>query len=202
MKEALRAFVAEYGERGELLLRAMLEEARSSSAAKLGDFSFKGLRNRLKVMGIEYNPAPLLMKLEKEIGIIETSYRSSTQRWWKIVDKHALEEVLGVEELSIRGRLLRAQLHTLNPRGMAETLRGMMGRKLSEVDRARLRKIAFEELPLLVKVIEEARALGEEALEEEIRAAEEVLELFELVVTGARGALAEGPSLRHPLAEP
>ncbi|MEN2999818.1 MAG: hypothetical protein ABDH61_04505 [Acidilobaceae archaeon] len=201
MKEALRAFLAEYGERGELLLRAMLEEARSSPGAKLGDFSFKGLRNRIKAMGIEYNPAPLLMKLEKEIGVIETSYRSSTQRWWRILDRQALEEALGVEELSVRGRLLRAQLHTLNPRGMAEALRAMLGRKLGEADRARLRKMAFEELPLLVKVIEEARALGEEGLEEDVRLAEEVLELFELVIR-AREAQVAGPSLKHPLVEP
>jgi hypothetical protein len=55
----------------------------------------KGLRSRLKSWGIEYNPVPLLLKLEKEIGVIETSYRSTTQRWWHVIDRRALENALG-----------------------------------------------------------------------------------------------------------
>ncbi|MCX8195813.1 MAG: hypothetical protein N3F67_01870 [Acidilobaceae archaeon] len=203
MREALRAFLAEYGERAELLLRLMLEEARSPSRLRLGDFSLKGIKDRLKVMGVEYNPVPLLAKLEKEVGIIETSYRSSTQRWWRILDRELVEELLGRrEELSIRARMLRAQIYALNPQGMKEALKGMLGRRLSEAERSRLRKMAFEELPLLVKVLEEAKELGEEALEEEVRLLEEVLELFELVAIRSTEAPAAGPSLRHPLAEP
>lgn len=188
----LRIFLAEYGERGRALLRFILEESRSSSG-ELGDFSFKAIRERFRVMGMEYNPSPLLAKLEKEIGVIETSYRSTTQRWWRIIDREAIEGALGSErELSLRAKVLRAQFYSLKPMEMLEALERAK-RSAGEAERSKLRRMAFEELPLLLRVVEEAKASGEEeALAEEIRLAKAIIDMFEEIV-------AREPSARERL---
>lgn len=197
--QLLRIFVAEHGERARMLLRFILEES-SRSREGLGDFSFKDIKERFKAAGIEYNPSPLLAKLEREIGIIETTYRSTTQRWWRVIDRDSIEEALGGErELSLRARVLRAQFYSLRPRELMDLLERAKGRQIGEAERARLRKAAFEELPLLLRVVEEARASGEEeALADEIRLAETLIKLFEEVIVGS--AAREGLSLRHPQA--
>ena len=84
----LEEFIAEYGERGTLVLRAILEEYMSPKGrAALGDFSFQGLKRRINSYGVRYNPAPLLRVLEKNIGVIETTYRSTSQRWWRVLNR-------------------------------------------------------------------------------------------------------------------
>jgi hypothetical protein len=78
LDDRLREFVAEYGERACIVLKAIHEESSLGGRLKLGDFSIKGLKARLKSWGVEYNPTPLLLKLEKELNLIETSYRSTS----------------------------------------------------------------------------------------------------------------------------
>ncbi|MEM1773501.1 MAG: hypothetical protein QXO93_00050 [Acidilobaceae archaeon] len=187
----LREFIAEYGERGYITLKLMLEEAKSRKVGiKLGDFSIRGIRSRLKTLNIEYNPAPLIVKLEKEIGLIETTYRSTNQRWWRIVDIKALESIVreyeghGEVELSTKARLLRIQFYSLNPKSILETLKSLSDKKLTDTERLRLKKIAFEDLPLLVKILEEAKSSGEDKiLEKEIKVIEDIIALFESIVT-------------------
>lgn len=179
----LRAFIAEYGERALALLKAIIEESREGGNFKLGDFSVKGLRARLKMMGVEYNPVPLLSKLEKEIGAIETTYRSTTQRWWKIVDKSVIQELLreyeggGEEREDPRVKLLRIQYMSLNPREILETLSKLSTKNsLTQVEKRKLREIAFKELPLLLKILEEIRENNlEETLAEEVKVIEAII---------------------------
>ncbi len=182
LEAMLRAFIAEYGERAVALLKAILEESREGGNFKLGDFSVKGVRVRLKVMGVEYNPVPLLSKLEKEIGAIETTYRSTTQRWWKIIDKELVQEILreyegGEEGEDPRVKLLRIQYLTLNPHEILETLNKLAAKNsLTQVEKRKLREIAFKELPLLLEILEKIRENSlEEDLAEEAKTIEAII---------------------------
>ncbi|MEB3860803.1 MAG: hypothetical protein GSR84_01110 [Desulfurococcales archaeon] len=197
----LTEFIAKYGERGYLVLRAIIEEADSNwGGPGLGDFSYKGVRNRLRSYGVEYNPAPLLSKLEKEYGVIETTYHSTSQHWWRILDREAIVEALRRHEGlppageggdDTRARLLRIQFYSLEPDKILETLKRLArGRRMSDADRRRLRRIVFEDLPLLVKFLEEAEGEYEDLLSREIALAHAILEAAERLVApaGGRGA--------------
>jgi len=190
-----RELLAEYGERACLLLRAIYEESREAGGAKLGDFSVKGVKARLKSWGIEYNPVPLLMKLERELGVIETSYRSTTQRWWRVRNMEFIEKTLrmcGVRATRSpedpRVRLLRIQFMVLNPKGAVENLRRLLSkRSLTKADLEFIRRVVFEELPLMVKLKEEAERLGYDIeLREELEAVEELMDLVERLVTSEK----------------
>jgi len=193
----LREFIAEYGERACILLKAIHEESSSESRLKLGDFSVKGLKSRLKSWDVEYNPVPLLLKLEKEIGVIETSYRSTTQRWWRVIDREALENALGECSASPysgiedpRARLLKLQFHVLKPYEILEVLKRIQSRRAtSKSDLEFVKRIAFNELPLLIKMKEEAENLGYNIeLREEIEVVEKIVEIAEKIVLNSRRA--------------
>ena len=195
--ERLREFLATYGERGYYLLKAMLETSRSLiGVAKLGDFDFKSVRRKLREYGLDYNPAILLSKLEKDYYIIETSYKSSNQHWWRIIDENTLEDVIREHEGrppqdpdDPKLRILRIQFYSLNPDGLLETLKKLENtRKLGWPERRILRKLAFEELPLLAEFLDKAREQYPEELAREITLAEAILETAEAVVVRALGA--------------
>jgi len=193
--DPVREFLARYGEKGALLLRAVLEASRRRRPGAPGDFDFKGVKAALARMGVSYNPAPLLGILEREYGVIETTYRSSGQHWWRILDRRSIESALreyeGLPEEDPddpRLRLLRTQFYSLNPYGMLEVLQRLASRRrLSRAEAERLRRIAFEELPLLVKWLEEARAEYPDELATEISLAEDVLDLAEEAAARASG---------------
>jgi len=69
----LREFIAKYGERGYYMIKAVLDASLAGGKAKLGDFDLKGVKERLKSMGLDYNPVPLLYALERTYGVIRTS---------------------------------------------------------------------------------------------------------------------------------
>lgn len=206
----LAEYIAKYSERGYLVLRAILEEADSNwGGPGLGDFSFKGVKARLRSYGIEYNPGPLLSRLEKEYGVIETTYRSSSQHWWRIVDREAIVEAIRRHEglpgpgegEDNRARLLRIQFYSLEPERILEALKRLArGRRLSEADRRRLRRIVFEDLPLLVRFLEEAEAEYEDVLAREIALAHAILDAAERLVSPVGGRGPAGPrGLREPV---
>lgn len=184
-------FLARYGERGEMVLQAILDASRRRGLRPgPGDFDFRGVKEALARMGVSYNPAPLLRVLEKEYGLIETTYHSGSQHWWRIIDKRAIEEALGTvgaDPGDPRLRLLRIQFYSLDPEGVMDLLQRLATRKrLSRAERERLRRIAFEVLPLLVKWLEEASQEYPDELAGEIAYAEEILELAETAARGRR----------------
>ncbi len=196
-----REFIAAYGERGYLVLRAVLDAAAAAPRARLGDFEFKMVRRRLRELGLEYNPALLLSKLEKEYGLIETTYKSSSQHWWRILDRRGIEEAVAEYEGRTptppddpRLRLLRVQFYSLQPERLLEELRRLPPRPRPGSREAHaLRRIAFQDLPLLVEFLERARAEYPDELAAEIALAERLLEEAEARVAsplrGARGSL-------------
>lgn len=191
LEDSLRELLAEHGERACILLKAIYEESRVSSGFKLGDFSVKGVKSRLKSWGVEYNPVPLLLKLEKELGVIETSYRSTTQRWWRVVNMRIIEDALKACGLRVdrspsdhRVRLLKLQFHALKPGDILRNLRKLESKSaLTKSDMEFIRRVAFKELPLLLKLKEEAEKLGySNDLQNEINLIEELMEVMEKLI--------------------
>ncbi|MEM1879294.1 MAG: hypothetical protein QXJ18_05995, partial [Desulfurococcaceae archaeon] len=91
----LIAFLEKYGEKGLIVLKTAFDLSQDPHIDhRLGDFSFKHLVLKLTSIGFNYNPVNLLRILEKEYGIIEKSYSSSNQTWWRFVDIEAVRRVL------------------------------------------------------------------------------------------------------------
>ncbi len=178
-----REFLEKYGERGEMVLRAALDVAeayRRKGKAVLGDFDFKGVVKRLKHYGLEYNPSPLLSKLEKEYALIETSYKSSNQHWWKFVDEEAIRLALNEEEdeeeIDPQVAVLKVQVAALELSDIKEKLAKVLSKgKMSIAERKWFKNFAFETLPLIAKVAEKVLEEGYE--DPELLEAVEVLKL-------------------------
>ncbi|MGC9209719.1 MAG: hypothetical protein ACP5FT_00380 [Acidilobus sp.] len=188
----LREFLAKYGDRGKYVIKAILEASLSGGRAKLGDFDLKGLKERLKSMGLDYNPVPLLYILERTYGVIRTTYRSANQHWWVITDRRALQEALQElgDESSLEDydlRLLRIQFYSLEPERIIAQLRS------NSRSRQLIAKLAFTTLPLLIDFLKRAREQYPDELAKEIEMAEQILELAERAImkpnTGARSKI-------------
>ncbi|MEB3844465.1 MAG: hypothetical protein LRS48_02135 [Desulfurococcales archaeon] len=192
-----REFIGKYGDKGYLILKAIIDSYRAPRPGPgLGDFSYKQVKEYLERKGVFYNPSPLLSKLEKEYMLIETTYKSSGQHWWRIVDPEEIEAAIreyegddsSIEE-DYRVRMLRIQFYALEPDRILDTLtRLSRKRRLTESDRSILRRIAFEDLPRLVEFLEKAEEYAD-LLEPEMGAAESILSMLEKLVSPRAGRL-------------
>lgn len=199
VRDRVLEFLAKYEERGLLVLKAAIAAAiarKREGGVKLGDFSYRDIVVRLRAQGISYNPSMLLRILERDYGVIETSYRSGNQHWWKFVDFDSVVEAVEAyekgddaigalkeddEEIGLesdpRVELVRVQVAALRPRKLLKTLRVLAAKKrLTSRDVKVFQDLAFNVLPKLVHVLEEAREYEEE-LVEEIALLEKVLRL-------------------------
>ncbi|HIC98350.1 MAG TPA: hypothetical protein EYP08_01460 [Pyrodictiaceae archaeon] len=199
VRDRVLEFLAKYEERGLLVLKAAIAAAiarKREGGVKLGDFSYRDIVVRLRAQGISYNPSMLLRILERDYGVIETSYRSGNQHWWKFVDFDSVVEAVEAyekgddaigalkeddEEIGLesdpRVELVRVQVAALRPRKLLKTLRVLAAKKrLTSRDVKVFQDLAFNVLPKLVHVLEKAREYEEE-LVEEIALLEKVLRL-------------------------
>ena len=159
-------FLDKYGEKGVLLLEAILEAAdQPYSGVRHGDFSYKQVVHILRRRGVSYNPSNLLRVLERTYGLIEKTYFSSNQRWWVLVDRDgvraALDEYLGVDEVieEPRRRVLEAKYAALDPENLLDTLRRLAAKpRLGPMDKRMYREIAFGELDHVASLLEEMAA--------------------------------------------
>ncbi|NPA84737.1 MAG: hypothetical protein GXO07_01875 [Crenarchaeota archaeon] len=164
----VKELIEEYGERAALVLRAALEvadEYRASGKSALGDFDYKGLVRKLKLMGVEYKPSLLLSKMEKEYGIIETTYKSGNQHWWRFVDEDAVREALEEDEELEDPKLtmLKVQASALELDKVKQRLKLLSSKKkLSASDKKWFKSFAFETLPLVAKIAQEVIEEGYE----------------------------------------
>jgi hypothetical protein len=139
-------------EKAKVVLEVALSITEEKGRGEVGDFDYKTLVERLRERGYNFDPKMILRSLEKDYAVIETSYKSSNQHWWKFVDLEAVKETLGKEE-EPEVMLIRAQAHSLNLDELERKLRFLAGRGLrTEADRTLFRKIAFSDLPLLVEL--------------------------------------------------
>jgi len=207
VRERVLEFLAQYGERGYAVLRAALDAAAAGGrgrGVRLGDFSRREVVARLKAWGIEYNPSMLLRILERDYGVIETSYRSGNQHWWRFLDADAVAEALEEYErgASVEGgeeeealdepevELLRVQAASLNLPSLIEELRRLAAKpRLGRAEVARLRSIAFGELENVVLLLRRAEELGYEGPEVDL-----LREALRLASRLSRRLLASGRS--------
>lgn len=191
---SLKEFLSKYGDRGHYVIKAILDASLSGGRAKLGDFDLKGLKGRLKSMGLDYNPVPLLYALERTYGVIRTTYRSSAQHWWEIADRRALQDALaelgGPDEVDdYEARLLRMQFYSLEPERVLRQLRA------SRRPRQLAARLAFTTLPFLVKFLRRAKERYPDELAKEIEMAEQILELAERAIMGSGARESLKPNL-------
>ena len=152
-----------------------------------GDFDYRTLTERLSSMGFQYNPSLLLRALEREYGVVETSYRSSNQHWYRFRDLEAVEQALnsiagvdGVEE-EPEVAMVRVQIKALQIRYWLSKLKSIsIKSRLSRADVKLFERFSFSILPKLVKILRVAEEY-EDQLYTEISIVREVISLAQIV---------------------
>ncbi len=191
VKERTLEFLSNYGDKGYVVLKAAVECALSTrkGEVRLGDFNYRGIVQRLRLMGIEYNPSMILRILERDYGIIETTYRSQNQHWWKFLSiDDVIEALREYEEGIIVGEedyndidpeveVLRIQIAALAPQELEEKLRRLASKPiLSRYERKVFEQIAFKYLTKVGMLLKKAMRYQDE-LQEEIAQLVRVLKL-------------------------
>ncbi|MGB9827947.1 MAG: hypothetical protein ACPLSM_05460 [Thermosphaera sp.] len=185
LKEKVFSFLQKYGDKGFIVLKTALSIAKDPNIDhKLGDFSFKHLVLKLNSMGFSYNPVNLIRILEKEFGLIEKTYSSSNQTWWRFKDIDAVEEAVysendveKVEDPKIR--LIAVKYRSLEPAEIYAFLqKTLIKPSLTPADKAKFRSMVFNEIDQLVKLVDEMYNY-EEFFEYEISFIKEIFKLAE-----------------------
>lgn len=184
--DKVRLFLERFGERGLLVLKAAYEVAQDPNIDhRLGDFSFKHLVLKLSSAGFIYNPANILRILEKEYGVIEKSYSSSNQTWWKFVDVEAtrsvLSEYFGASIEDPRLKVLLIKYRSIEPRNVLETLRRLaLKENLTNGDKELFKNFVFNKLDKIVELVVEMEKY-EEVFSGELTVLREILNLADMV---------------------
>ncbi|ADV65056.1 hypothetical protein [Desulfurococcus mucosus] len=186
-RTAIEDFLSRYGEKALVVLRIAYNIARDPNIDhRLGDFSYKHIVFKLYEAGVTYNPVNLLKVMEKNYGIIEKSYTSKNQTWWRFRDidsvRDAIEAYTGSRgEEDPRLKLLAIKYRSMEPLKMLNTLHKLAVKdKLSEVDKEVFRGLVFNELEKVTSILQEMMRY-EEAFSNEIRVLNEILGLAEAV---------------------
>ena len=168
LESVIQEVLMRYGERALYVLKAAIEVSEEYSALGKrtpGDFDNKGLIRKLKEWGITYNPSQLLRIMERDYGIIETVYRSATQRWWRFSDITAVKEAIryfeGDNEDLIEDPehyVLSLQIDVIDIDRLLNEVKAMYSKsRLSVAEKNRIKQIVVEELPTIAKVMKEAQ---------------------------------------------
>ncbi|EZQ10813.1 hypothetical protein CM19_02980 [Candidatus Acidianus copahuensis] len=145
-----------FGDRGKYVLKAALEVARENGNSELGDFDYKSVVIKLQQLGFDGDPKMILRAFEKDYGIIETTYKSSNQHWWKFIEIDEISKTLEPEE-DPEITLIRVQANSLNMDELEKKLNFLLTKpSLSDVDKIAIKRIAFEDLVDLVNLYKRA----------------------------------------------
>lgn len=156
VKDRTLEALLKYGDKAKYILKAAIDVYERNENKELGDFSYKQLIQRLEEMGVNYDPRMILRALEKDYGIIETTYKSANQHWWKFIDIEQTKlavygEDKNEDEPEIS--LIIIQYNSLNIKEIEKKLMFLIRKpKLFDIDRKNFAEFAFEILPLIVKL--------------------------------------------------
>ena len=191
-----REVLLRYGDRAYYVLKAAIEvsnELIASSDVRLGDFDNKRLIKKLKSYGIKYNPNQLLRILERDYGLIETTYRSSGQHWWVFTDKNAVIRALrmyeGMDTFLDDPELyvLKLQIRMLDIDSLLRMLEKLRQKpRLSFMDKSRIKDIVMNKLPEIAKVAKKA-AMYEDLFREFLMKVQAVFVIVEELVGRIQG---------------
>ncbi|MBB5252880.1 hypothetical protein [Sulfurisphaera ohwakuensis] len=151
-------FLLKFGEKGRIILQAALDCSYENNKPELGDFSYKDVVDKLSQLGYSYDPKMILRALEKDYGILETTYKSSNQHWWKFIDKEQVETILNKnKEGDPKIELIKIKFYSLEPQKIERKL-DLMSKKsiITEIDKKTFRLMVFDELSKLTEIYEEA----------------------------------------------
>jgi len=184
--DRIRLFLEKFGEKGLMVLKAAYEVSQDPNIDhRLGDFSFKHLVLKLSATGFTYNPSNLLRILEKEYGVVEKSYSSSNQTWWRFVDIEAVRSIIseyfGVPLEDPKLKALMIKYKSFEPRNTLEMLRRLaLKDSLSASDKELFRNFVFSDLDKIVELVREMEKY-EEVFMSELSVLREILNLADLV---------------------
>ncbi len=164
-------FLIRYGEKAYYVLKTALEiseEYKLSGKYFPGDFDSKGLIKKLRERGIRYNPTQLLRLMEREYGIIETTYKSATQHWWSFTNREAVTEALRIYEggeeiiLDPEVSVIDLQVKLLDLGRIIRILKALKSKlRLTDNDRRIIKDIIIHELPDIALVAKNAMKYGD-----------------------------------------
>ncbi len=188
VKARVLEFLMRYMDKGLLVLKTAYEISLENHGYKRpGDFDYRSLVIRLRSMGINYNPSNLLRILEKEYGIIERSYSTSTQKWFIFTDidavREALNEYMGlsIPEENPKIKALRIKYNSLDVENILKSLKNMYRKtRLNKYDKEFLEKLAFEYIDKIVELIDRMSEY-ESIFQKEISILHEIISLAEIV---------------------
>lgn len=156
-------FLLKFGDKGKETLIAAIECSYENERTELGDFSYKSVVEKLTEKGYNFDPKMILRALEKDFGIIETTYKSSNQHWWKFIDREQVENVVNEnKDTDPKVELIRIKFYSLEPQKIEKRLE-LMSKKsiLTEVDKKTFRLMVFDELTKLAEIYDEASQFEE-----------------------------------------
>lgn len=163
-----------YGEKAFMVLRTAYEIYQNNSITGkklLGDFDFKTLMSKLREKGFNYNPNQLLRIFERDFGIVETTYRSSNQRWWRFTDPKAVSRALNIYEGKGNDTiesdpeitLLKFQVDIIDVDNLLGLISELVSKEsLTSTDKKQIKHLLFDELPLVVRLFKETQVHDEE----------------------------------------
>ncbi|MEM0005482.1 MAG: hypothetical protein QXJ56_06270 [Ignisphaera sp.] len=179
-----------YGQRFVVVMKTAIgiaKENRLRGEQLPGDFDYRTLVDRLNSIGVQYNPSLLLRALEREYGVIETSYRSSNQHWYRFRDLESVEQILNsvagidVAEEEPEVAMVKIQIKALQIRYWLGKLKALsIKTRLSRSDIELFRRFSFSILPKLVRILRKAEEY-EDQLYTEIGIVKETVSLAQIV---------------------
>lgn len=179
-----------YGQKLYIVLSTAIKIAKLNRMKSLelpGDFEHRALVEELEKQNFKYNPSMLLRVLEREYSIIETTYKTSNQHWYRFKDlgevERALNMVMGiatdVEDPDVA--MLKIQLKSLQISYWVKKLKNMSIKgSLSSADVKIFRKFAFDVLPKLIRILKKAEEY-EDKLYVEINLLKELISLASII---------------------
>ncbi len=190
LRTALLECYHKYGQKFIMVLKtalAIAKENRLKGGQLPGDFDYRTLVDRLNSMDFQYNPSLLLRTLEREYNIIETSYRSSNQHWYKFRDLESIEQILnsiiGMDSVNEEPEvsMVKIQIKALQIRYWLSKLKSIsIKSRLTKSDIELFRRFSFSILPKLVKILRKAEEY-EEQLYTEINIIKEAISIAQIV---------------------
>jgi len=154
--------ILKYGDKARIILRSAITIYDERGNQELGDFDYKTLIAELQREGYSGDPKMILRALERDFGIIETSYKSANQHWWKFIDVNEVKSVIDDNNDDPEITLIKIQANSLDLDNIQKRLEFMLRKtKLSDVDKALFKKIAFDDLNYLIDVYKKAESYEE-----------------------------------------
>lgn len=184
--ERLSLFLERYGEKGLIVLKAAYDVSQDPNIDhRLGDFSYKHLVLRLLSMGFNYNPVNMLRIMEREFEVIEKTYSSSNQTWWRFIDIESVRRIIAeriglpFDQPEIKALLIKYR--SLEPSLILDSLRKMLAKEtLSMADKEFFTRFVFNTLDKIVSLIHEMEKY-EEVFAGELNVLKEIISLADLV---------------------